>query len=141
MAPLKYKSWAAVGGYFDGDGTVEEKVGSYVVGVRLGFSDNWPEQLRAVRRFLLSQGLQAGGLIRSRRRGVPHAWKLMVCNKEAVLLMATKMLPHVAKKKGELLAVVDYLTDRTSGDEFIRRVNHEVAIGNKIGKIKTASYH
>ena len=133
---LEYRSWAALGGYFDGDGTVEELVGDFVVGVRLGFSDNWPEQLLAVRRFLVSQGIRLGNLTRSRRKGIEHAWKLMVCNKDAVLTMATKMLPHVVKKKAELEAVVLYLNDRITGDEFVSRVNHEVAIGDKLGKYK-----
>ena len=136
---LRYHDWAAVAGYFDGDGTVEELVGDYVVGVRLGFSDNWPDQLRAVRQFLLDQGLSLGNLTRSRRKGVPHAWKLMVCSKEAVLRMATRMLPHAVKKRAESQAVIDYLKDRTTGDEFILRINHEVEIGNKLGKYKRSA--
>ena len=135
---LSYSSWAALGGYFDGDGTVEELVGMFVVGVRLGFSDNWLEQIKAVRSFLASQGIKVGNPI-SRRRGVEHAWKLMACNKDAVLVMATMMLPHVVKKKAELQAVADYLEDRITGDEFVRRVNHEVEIGNKLGKLKVSN--
>jgi hypothetical protein len=50
--------------------------------------------------------------------------------------MADKMLPHVVKKRGELQAVVDYHRNRITGDEFVRQVNHEIAIGNKLGKVK-----
>jgi hypothetical protein len=46
---LGMRQWGASAGYVDGDGTVEELVGRFVVEVRLGSSDNWLEQPMTVR--------------------------------------------------------------------------------------------
>jgi hypothetical protein len=37
------------------------------------------------------------------------------------------MLPLVDKKRGQVEASIDYLEDKTTGDEFIKRINTEVA--------------
>lgn len=123
-------------GFFDGDGNVDERVGEYVISVVLGFTDNWPEQLRAVKRFLDGEGIEAGNLTHRKWKGKTSAWQLRICSVGDVLRAATKMFPHCAKKRAELQGVVGYLEDRLTGDEFIRVVNHQVAIGNKVGKIR-----
>ncbi|MCS4540106.1 MAG: hypothetical protein HYU03_05395 [Thaumarchaeota archaeon] len=134
-----YKNWSVLAGYLDGDGNLDELVRQFVVTITLGFTDNWDKQLLAVKDFLESHGVRAGYLTaRKSKRGI-SAWQLRVCNVQGVLKASREMLPHAFKKKAELKGVVEYLENRITGDELIARVNHEVEIGNKMGKLKTSS--
>jgi hypothetical protein len=117
---------------------MEERVGQFVVTVIIGFTDNWDVQLFAVRRFLELHGVTVGGLTVKKDHGLRSAWQLRVSNNEGILRTAKKFLPHACKKNAELRAVVDYLEDRITGDELVRRANREVAIGNKTGKLKSS---
>ncbi len=135
---LGYQNWSVVAGYFDGDGNVEEVVGSFVVSVKLGFTDNWDKQLLAVRVFLESNGVRVGYLSRRMIEQATSAWQVRISNIAGVLNVSKKMLPYAFKKKAELKAVVDYLEDKITGDEFVARVNDEVGIGNKVGKLRTS---
>lgn len=133
-----YKGWPVVAGFFDGDGNVEEKLGQFTINVKIGFTDNWDRQLIAVGNFLSLKGIRAGGLTKKKFEHRLSAWQIRIPNLDGVLLASKEMLPYVYKKRAELQAIVDYLEDRTTGDELVRCVNHEVEIGNKVGILKTA---
>ncbi len=83
-----YPNWAAVAGYFDGDGNVEEVVGRFVVIIKIGFKDNWDKQLLAVRAFLNRNGVTAGELTKDTWGGSISAWQLRVTNLTGILEMS-----------------------------------------------------
>ncbi|MDG6898470.1 MAG: hypothetical protein JRN24_01900 [Nitrososphaerota archaeon] len=91
--------------------------------------------MKAVKRFLEDEGIRLGDLAQRKWKGKISAWQLRICNVDGVLRTAKMALSHRVKKKAELLAVVDYLEGKLTGDELIRLVNREVDIGNKAGKI------
>jgi hypothetical protein len=60
-----YDSWDQVGGYFDGDGTVYINTrSSKVLQFSLIWVDNCRDQLGQLRRFLISQGISTGEVLR-----------------------------------------------------------------------------
>jgi len=135
----RYQNWSVVAGYFDGDGSVEEVVGQFVVMIRLGFKDNWDRQLFAVRSFLDTSGIRSGKLTKNFHKGSISAWQLRVTSLLGVVETSKQMLPYAYKKRTELKAVIDYLEDRITGDELVEIVNNEVRIGNKTGKTKKSN--
>lgn len=114
-------------------------IGNYVVTARLEFSDNWRYQLLAVKRFLEGEGIRCARMYPRIWRGKRSSWHLKICNVAGVLKMAKNMLPYCVKKRAELQAIVGYLEDRITGDELVRLVNHEISIGNKLGKPRSCN--
>jgi hypothetical protein len=133
-----YTSWSVVAGFFDGDGNIEEVLGQFTINVRIGFTDNWDRQLLAVRSFLQLNGVRTGRLTKKKTNQQLSAWQLRITNLDGTLRASKKFLQHSYKKKAELRALVDYLEDRITGDELVTRVNHEIEIGNKTGKLRTS---
>jgi hypothetical protein len=46
------------------------------------------------------------------------------------------MLPHAAKKRIELKAILDYYDDRITGDQFVDTMNRLVLAGERTGKYR-----
>jgi hypothetical protein len=129
-----YTSWAAVAGYFDGDGCVDIYPLVYVLHWVLSFSDNWTEQLEQVRRFLIARGISVG---KPRRNG-KAAWMFEVAEISSMKLMATKMLRSggIYKKRRELQLLLDYYDDKVTGNQVIEGFNSEVRLGIRTGKLR-----
>jgi len=128
-----YHSWSTVSGYFDGDGTVEFSIRGFRIETRLAFDENWEPQLNQLRRFLLEHDVIPG---RVRRKGSSRTWHVVVSKRSSVIRMARAMIPYTMKKRRELQAVVNYLAGRTTGAEFVREMNRDVRIGERIGKLR-----
>ena len=94
-----YRSWSALAGYFDGDGTVEFIVRPYGIEIRLAFDENWRPQLGGLGRFLLARSVIPG---RVRRKQQSRTWHLVVSRRRSVVRMARAMIPYVVKKRAEL---------------------------------------
>ena len=54
-----YKSWSALAGYFDGDGTVEFSIHAFTIKMRLAFDENWKPHLEGLKQFLELRGISA----------------------------------------------------------------------------------
>lgn len=129
-----YTSWAAVAGYFDGEGCVDIYPLVYVLHWVLSFSDNWTEQLEQVQRFLIARGISVG---RPRRNG-KTAWMFEVAEISSMKLMATEMLRSggIYKKRRELQLLLDYYDDKVTGNQVIEGFNSEVRRGIRTGKLR-----
>jgi hypothetical protein len=128
-----YDSWDQVGGYFDGDGTVYINTGSSkVLRFSLIWVDNCRDQLGQLRRFLISQGISTGEVLR-RADGV---FSLQIAGHLNVLRAAKLMLPYCYKKRFELSLVIDYYENRLSGTEAIDGFNSAVKSAIRGGKIR-----
>jgi intein/homing endonuclease len=127
-----YRSWSALAGYFDGDGTVEFGIKKFVVEIRLAFDDNWEPFLQGIRRYLVSQGITPGAV---RRKEQSMTWHLLVAEIASVRLLAKKMVPYSVKKNTELRAVLAYLGDKMTGNEFVQTMNSEVMLRRRTGKL------
>jgi hypothetical protein len=128
-----YDSWGQVGGYFDGDGTVYINISSSeVLQFSLVWVDNCREQLGQLRRFLVSQGISTGEVLR-RGDGV---FTLHIAGPTNVLSAARFLLPHCFKKGLELSLVIDYYENRISGTEAIEGFNSAVRRAIRAGKIR-----
>jgi hypothetical protein len=81
--------------------------------------------------FLRSRGISTG---RPYFNG--GAWRLSIGNISCIKLALRKMLPYLCKKYVEVMAALDYLEDRTTGDEFQTILEREVREGNreKVGR-------
>jgi hypothetical protein len=126
-----YKSWSALAGYFDGDGTVEFSIHEFTLKVRLAFDENWKLHLEGLKRFLETRGIRCGAV---RRKDGFNTWHVVVSNIDGVKLMADRMLPHLSKKRIEVKAVLDYYDDRITGDQFVDIMNRLVLAGERTGK-------
>jgi hypothetical protein len=92
-----YISWAAIAGFFDGDGSLNVDSREYVLHWVISFSDNWLPQIEQVREFLVRQGIRVG---KPRRVGV-GAWGCEVAEIKSMIETAKKMLESggIYKKK------------------------------------------
>jgi len=126
-----YRSWSALAGYFDGDGTVEFSIHTFTLHVRLAFDENWKPHLEGLRQFFESRGIRCGAV---RRKDGYNTWHVVVSNIEGVVTMAKRMLPYATKKRTELKAVLDYYEDRITGDQFVNTINQLVRAGERTGK-------
>lgn len=129
-----YASWAAVAGYFDGDGSVGFDLREYILHWVISFSDNWLPQIEQVRNFLIRHGIKVG---KPRRVGV-GAWGCEVAEISSMRKMAAEMLASggIFKKRRELELLLDYYEDKITGTVVIEAFNSEVKLGNRLGKIK-----
>ena len=128
-----YRSWSALAGYFDGDGTVEFSVRKFRIDIRLAFDANWKPFLDGVREFLLSKRIIPGSV---RRKMQSKTWHIVTARVESVRRMARAMKPYSVKKRLELQTVLDYVNGRISGAEFVQVMNQEVRQGQRTGKIR-----
>ena len=67
------------------------------------------------------------------------AYLLMVTKQDSVVAMSKRMLRYSFKKRKELQAVIDYYTNRITGDEAIRVFNGEVQEGVRVGHLWRAT--
>lgn len=137
--------WAQIAAYFDGDGSIDFDPRTYVVKINIRFVDNWKPQLESVRQFILRQGIIIGK-VRWRKasrnqtaNGARGVYVLTLSNRLGVVMVSSRMLPFSVKKRDELKIVIDYYGDKITGDEAIRRVNREVEIGQRSGKMKSSN--
>jgi hypothetical protein len=129
-----YNDWGQVGGYFDGDGSSDFKIGKRVVFVRLHFTDNYRPQLENVEQFLGSQGVRTEAVSDT----LAGASRLGIGQFRSVREMAVKMLPYTFKKRRELQAILDYFDNGITGNQLIEAMNKSVKDGNRVGKIRKA---
>lgn len=129
-----YTSWAAVAGYFDGDGSVDLVAGAYTLRWVLSFSDNWLGQVDQVREFLAEHGIN----VRKARRNGVGGWTCEIKEISSMKAMAVEMLQSggVYKKRMELELLVSYYSDKVTGTEVLEAFNAEVRFGIRIGKIR-----
>jgi hypothetical protein len=116
-----------------------------VVKICIRFVDDWRPQLESVRQFLLGRGI-AAGKVKWRKasgnqvaNGARGVYVLSLSNREGVVMASKMMAPYCVKKREELKTVLDYFDDVITGDEVINRINHEVRIGQRSGKIKKSN--
>lgn len=138
----EYSSWGQIAAYFDGDGSVDFDPGAFVLKFRLAFVDNWKPQLEGIKCFLRARGIRTGKVgwrkasqaqLREGARGV---YALRISNMKGILRAAREMLPYSQKKDEELRVIIDYYGERITGNEAVERMNKEVEIGKRTGKIK-----
>lgn len=131
-----YTRWAAIAGFFDGDGCVEVNPRVYTIHWVVSFSDNWLEQIEQVRDFLIKHGIKVG---KTRRNGI-GGWTCRVIEIASLKAMARKMLQSggIYKKKRELKLLLDYYSNKVSGTEVLEGFNSEVRLGIRTGKIRIA---
>jgi hypothetical protein len=129
-----YTSWAAIAGFFDGDGSVDVDPREYTLHWVISISDNWLGQIEQVRKFLLQHGIKVG---KPGRVGV-GAWMCEVAEISSLIALATSMLASggTYKKRRELQLLLDYYSDKITGTEVVEAFNEEVRLGRRIGKTK-----
>jgi hypothetical protein len=122
-----YSKWEQVSGYFDGDGGLKINIGQFTIQVLVMWSDTDYEQLEHIAEFLLKRRILPEGPYLRRGQGKSNDAYNLFLSAEGGGLVALKCTRHfVDKKRGQVEAAIDYLEDRITGDEFIRRINVEV---------------
>jgi hypothetical protein len=131
-----YTSWAAVAGYFDGDGSVNIDVRAYTIHWVIAFSDNWLGQIEQIREFLIRHGVN----VQKPRRVGFGGWMCEVKDIASLMIIAKEMLQSggIFKKKRELQLLPDYYSDSITGTEVLEGFNSEVLLGVRVGKIRRA---
>jgi intein/homing endonuclease len=132
IAP-SYRSWSVLAGYFDGDGTVEFNIHLFTIEIRLAFDENWKPHLEGIRRFLETKSITCG---RVRKKESYNTWHLVISEISSVKRMTRELLKYTVKKKAELSAVLRYLNDETTAEDFVDEMNAFVRMGERTGKIK-----
>jgi len=128
-----YSDWSTLAGYFDGDRTVEFSGRFYTLHIRLAFDENWKPHLDGVKKFL-ELGRIKTGLVRKKESY--NTWHVVVSNTPGVLEMAKNLVRFCTKKREELEAVLDYFSDRITGDEFVSVINELVKKGERTRKMR-----
>jgi hypothetical protein len=122
-----------VAGYFDGDGSVTVHVYKLTLDFILQFSDNYRPQLEQLHHFLEHRGVRAGNICKNSNEMM---YVLLVSNNVSVMKSAEMLLPYCSKKKQELEALIDYMSNRITANAAIDVFNHMVTIGERTGKIR-----
>jgi hypothetical protein len=133
QSPITYKSWSALAGYFDGDGTVEFSVRIFTLEIRLAFDENWKLHLDGIRNFLETRAIICGGV---RKKESYNTWHLVISRISSVRILARKLAKYCVKKRGELALVVKYMDNRMTAEGFVKAMNEFVIAGERTGKIK-----
>ena len=89
--------------------------------------------MEGVKQFLEARKIKAGLV---RKKESYNTWHVVVSNKQGVVEMARKLTRYCTKKRPELEAVIDYYSNRITGDEFVGMMNSFVASGERTGKIR-----
>jgi hypothetical protein len=119
--------WEQVSGYFDGDGGLKITIGQFTIQVLIMWSDTDHEQLEHIDEFLMKRRILPEGPYLRRGQGKSNdAYNLLLSVEGGGLVALKCMRPFVDKKRGQVEAAIDYLEDRITGDEFVRRINVEV---------------
>lgn len=122
-----YSKWEQVSGYFDGDGGLGITVWESTIQLLISWSDTDQEQLEHVAEFLIKRRIIPEGPYLRRGRGKSNdAYNLLISVKGGALVALKCMRPFVDKKRGQVEAAIDYLEDRITGEEFIKRIDLEV---------------
>ena len=129
----KYKSWSALAGYFDGDGTVEFSIHTCTLEIRLAFDENWKLHLDGIRNFLETRGIICGAV---RKKESYNTWHLVISRISSVRMLADELVKYSVKKRDELVIVPDYLDDSITAEDFVSAMNGFVTIGERTGKIR-----
>jgi len=122
-----YRTWGAIAGYFDGDGTVELNRHLFTVEIRLAFDENWKLHLVGIRNFIEAESIICG---RVRKKESFNTWHLVVSWISCVKRLARKLLRHTVKKRAELLSALrtwtmKSLRNNSRRDEYIRTDRRE----------------
>jgi hypothetical protein len=117
-----YSSWRQIAGYFDGDGAVYVSIRTYTLRIRIAFYDVWRPQLDSIKIFLRRKGIQTRPL-RGQHKGQTVLWALTIGNPPDVRRIVRRILPFSCKKRGDLLVALNYLENRITADEAIRKLN------------------
>ena len=135
-----YGSWKQVAAYFDGDGSVSIRVRTFTLTFSLEFSESYLPQLAQIREFLAAEGISTRPIKTQRRMsGQATNYALTVYTQREVLLVCKRMLPYAFKKEWDLHTAIDYLEDRITGDEALRRLNVSIESGRREGLFRTVS--
>ena len=135
-----YNSWKQIAAYFDGDGSVSTRVRVFTLSFSLEFSESYFPQLVQVRDFLTSEGIPTRTITTQRRRsGYSINYVLRVDTQREVLLVCKRLLPFSFKKNWDLQTTIDYLEDRITGEEAIRRFNVSIESGRREGLVRAVS--
>ena len=122
-----YSKWEQVSGYFDGDGGLRITINQFTIQVLIVWTDTDYEQLEHIAEFLMKRRILPEGPYLRRGQGKSNDAYSLILSVEGGGLIALKcMRLFVDKKRGQVEAAIDYLEDRITGDEFIRRIDVEV---------------
>jgi hypothetical protein len=106
----------------------------------LEFSESYLPQLVQIRDFLTTEGIPTRRIKTQRRMsGTATNYVLTVNTKREVLLVCKRMLPFAFKKEWDLHTAMEYLENRITGDEAIRRLNASIASGRREGLVRTVA--
>ncbi len=133
-AAAGYTSWGQVSGFFDGDGCVCIEATEFVLRFSLRWSDTYIPQVEQIRRLMIEKGFTPASRF---SRTKTNTCSLMVIRRDSVLEISRKMVACTFKKREELLIVVDYLTNRITGNRAIESMNERVTMGVRSGNIRT----
>jgi hypothetical protein len=131
-----YDSWRQVAAYFDGDGSVSIRVRTFTLTFSLEFAESYLPQLLQIRDFLSPERIHARPIKIQRRSEHITNYALTVYSQREVLLVCKKILPFAFKKEWDIQTAIDYLGDRITGDEAIRRLNVSIESGRREGLVR-----
>src|SRR6267143_2716877 len=131
----EYRTWGEIAAYFDGDGALKVHTGMYVLTLEGSFSDQDLEQVRAVDLFLKKRGI-LGCLSKYVNKKSGPYYELGIPEGQNLVLMLKRMLPHSIKKRSQIRAAIDYLENRTTGNEFVEAMNEAVRYRKRSSEIK-----
>lgn len=97
-----------IAGYFDGDGSVEPKIGILTLSFGLTWADTYRKQLVHLQKFLRCQGMHTTKVRPSWSTLGRPVWHLSIWRRPDVVEACKKMLPHLDKKRAQVKTAIDY---------------------------------
>jgi hypothetical protein len=113
---------------------VEFNFNLFTIEIRLAFDENWKPHLEGIRKFLEARSITCGTV---RKKESFNTWHLVISNISSVKRMAKELIKYTVKKKAELSAVLRYLNDEITAEDFVNETNSFVRMGERTGKIRT----
>jgi hypothetical protein len=133
-------SWEYVAAFFDGEGSVTIMSRTDSVDIFLAITQVDRKVLEDIARFLMTEGV-SGTKVYIKQRTERHDIHLLdVLTNEGIERSLIKMIPFLRVKRKQALASLDYLEDKSTGNEYLEIMNDETRTGRRAGKVHLGDF-
>lgn len=122
--------WKSFTEFFEGEGAIscrvhKRRTRNYVLAILIVIGQKWEPKLKQLERFLASQGIASR--LYSERAG--HSLRIFQASSVRELL--ERIEPFSFLKRPQIMSARQYLSNKITGDEFLRTLSKEYANGKR----------
>lgn len=128
-------SWEYVAAFFDGEGSIGVTSRSNSVDLSLTFTQVDRRSLDEIAEFLKLEGIDGIGVYIKERKARHDIHFLVISTNEGVKRTLDEMTPYLRVKDIQAAASTEYLSDASTGNEYLSIINEETRAGRRAGRI------